>query len=50
MNARFDKGTAEAIVALCQLFLVKDKTDFIPNYLACFYRGLEEVKTESTVM
>jgi len=36
----FDKGVAVAIETLCSVF--QARKDFSINYLACFYRGIEE--------
>lgn len=41
---RFERGKAEAFEALCQIFTSKSDTDFLPEYLAAFYRGLEMVQ------
>jgi hypothetical protein len=37
----FERGKAEAFEALCQIFATKSDTEFLPEYLAAFYRGLE---------
>jgi hypothetical protein len=46
----YDKGIAEAIKVLIELFLTKYKTEFNPTYLACFYRGIEEVLQKNTYL
>jgi len=48
----FERGKAEAFESLLALFTGKSDTDFLPEYLASFYRGIEmvlisyKVKTE----